>query len=227
MFPDSAIPGKFSFGKDKVRYMIIYGVYSAFKENLKSMINSFPWYSVSFDESLSKNQQNCQMDVNLRYWNDEKNIVETSYLDSKVLLRPSAENLKCELVASITGLDMAKFLQLSMDGPNTNWNVLNLVSNHLVESGYKNLIGIGSCSLHTVHGAFQTGATKTGWELNKVLKAMYKIFNESPARRDVYLKEGSSSKFPIKFCEIGWIEYKEVAERALEVWESVVATIRY
>ena len=56
---------------------------------------------------------------------------------------------------------------------------------------------------------------------------MYKIFNESPAQRDVYLKEGSSSKFPIKFCETRWIEDKEVAERALEVWESVVATIRY
>ena len=56
---------------------------------------------------------------------------------------------------------------------------------------------------------------------------MYKIFNESPARLDVYLKEGSSSKFPIKFCETRWIEDKEVAERALEVWESVVATVRY
>ena len=57
-------------------------------------------------------------------------------------------------------MDMAKFLQLSIDGPNTIWNVSNLVSNHLVENGYKNLIEIGSCSLHTVHGAFQTGATK-------------------------------------------------------------------
>ena len=150
-----------------------------------------------------------------------------SYLDSKFLLRPNAKNLKCELVASITGLDMAKFLQLLMDGPNTNWNVLNLVSNHLVENGYKNLIEIGSCSLHTVHGAFQTGATKTGWELNKVLKAVHKIFNESPALRDVYLKEGSLSKFPIKFCKTRWIEDKEVPELTLEVWESVVATVRY
>ena len=39
---------------------------------------------------------------------------------------------------------MAKFLQLSMDGPNTNWNVLNLVNIYLVDSGYKNLIEIGS-----------------------------------------------------------------------------------
>ena len=95
------------------------------------------------------------------------------------------ENLKCELVASILVLDLAKFLQLSMGGPNTNWNLLNLVNSHLVENGHKNLIEIGSCSLHIVHGAFQTGATKTGWELNKVLKAMYNEcineFNESPA----------------------------------------------
>ena len=86
---------------------------------------------------------------------------------------------------------MAKFVELLMDGLNTNWNVLNLVSNRLVENGYKNLIEIGSCSLHTVHAAFQTGATETGWELNKAFKVMHKIFNESPAWRDFYLKEGS------------------------------------
>ena len=113
MFSDSAIPDKFSLGKDKARYMIIYGIYSVFKRKLKSMINNSPWYSVSFDESLNKNQQKCLMDVNLRYWNDAKDIAETSYLDSKFLLRPNAENLKSELAASITGLDMAKFLQLS------------------------------------------------------------------------------------------------------------------
>ena len=71
------------------------------------MINNSPWYSVSFGKSLIKNQQTFQMDVNLRYWNGENNIAETSYLDSKFLLRPNAEYLKCELVASITGSDMA------------------------------------------------------------------------------------------------------------------------
>ena len=89
------------------------------------------------------------------------------------------------------------------------------------------MIETGSCSLHTVHGAIQTGATKTGWVLNKVFKTMHNIFNESPARHDVYLKEQSSSKFQIKFCETRWIEDKEVAERALKVWKSVVATVRY
>ena len=40
MFPDSAIPERFSRGKDKVRYMIIYGIYPAFKQKLKNMINT-------------------------------------------------------------------------------------------------------------------------------------------------------------------------------------------
>ena len=31
----------------------------------------------------------------------------------------------------------------------------------------------------------------------------------------------------MKFCEPRRIEDKEVAERALEIWESVVATVRY
>ena len=43
-----------------------------------------------------------------------------------------------------------------------------------------------------VHGAFQTGAAKVNWQISKVLKAIFKIFDESPARRDVYLREGTS-----------------------------------
>ena len=74
MFLDSAIPDKFSLGKDKARYMIIYGVYPAFKQKLKSMINNSPWYSVSFHESLNKNQQKCQMDVNLSSWNAKRKL---------------------------------------------------------------------------------------------------------------------------------------------------------
>ena len=33
IFPDSAIPDKFSLGKDKVRYMIIYGIYPALSKS--------------------------------------------------------------------------------------------------------------------------------------------------------------------------------------------------
>ena len=37
--------------------MIIYGIYPAFKQKLKSMISNSPWYFVSFDKSLKKKNQ--------------------------------------------------------------------------------------------------------------------------------------------------------------------------
>ena len=57
--------------------------------------------------------------------------------------------------------------------------------------------------------------------------AIQKIFNESHAQRDVYLNKGSSNKFSIRFCKTRLVEDKEVGVQALEVWESVVATVRY
>ena len=103
-----------------------------------------------------------------------------------------------------------------MDGPSTNWNVLEMIDDHLFENRHQKTINIASCSLHIIHGAFQTGVTKTGWDLNKVHRALFKILDESPARRDVYLKEGTSGKFALKFCEMHCIE-NDVAERALEI----------
>ena len=52
MFPDSEVVQKFSMGKAKSRYMIIYGLASYFKKELLKKLNSSLFYSVSFDESL-------------------------------------------------------------------------------------------------------------------------------------------------------------------------------
>ena len=46
------------------------------------------------------------------------------------------------------------------------------------------------------------------------MRAQCKIFDESAAHQNVYLREGTSVRFPIKFCETRWIEDGEVAERA-------------
>ena len=124
-------------------------------------------------------------------------------------------------------LEKGKFLHLSMDGPKTNWNVLQLVDDALESGGFTRTLNIGSCTLHILHGAFGTGILYTEWKLGKLMKAMFKILDESPARRDVYLREGSSGKFPIKFCDTRWIEDEPVANRALEVWPSIVATVKH
>ena len=160
IFPDSAITEKFSMGIDKARYLIIYGIFPAFKQKIKCTINDFPWFSISFDESLNRNLQKCQMDVNLRYWNNQKRVAETSCIDSQFVLRPNAANLKNVLVESLTGLEESKFPQLAMAGPRTNWNLMKKFDKQLIEKGHKKTINIGPCSLH-IHSAFQIGATKT------------------------------------------------------------------
>ena len=79
MFPDSAIREKLYMGKDKARYLIIYCIFPAFREKLKSVINDSPWLSISFDESPNRNQQKCHMGVNLRYWNNLKSVTRGIY----------------------------------------------------------------------------------------------------------------------------------------------------
>ena len=44
------------------------------------------------------------------------------------------------------------------------------------------IIDIGSCSLHVLHGVFKSGVEATDTFLNKILKAMWKIFDNTPAK---------------------------------------------
>ena len=62
-------------------------------------------------------------------------------------------------------LDRAKFLQLAMDGPSVNWVVLDLLNEQQLASGFQSTVSIGSCSLHILHGVFQTGMTATEWKI--------------------------------------------------------------
>ena len=56
---------------------------------------------------------------------------------------------------------------------------------------------------------------------------MWKLFNDSPARRDVYVQLSSSEVFPLMFCQTRWVEDEPVAIRAMEVWDNVVKVIKY
>ena len=62
------------------------------------------------------------------------------------------------------------------------------------------LIGIGSCSLHIVHGSFKTAAEKTDWNLKALLKGLFQICRDTPAKREDYEKVTGSNKYPLFFC---------------------------
>ena len=167
------------------------------------------------------------MDIGLRCFNDDTGLVETMYFDSAFLKCPNSENLHEKLLQSLSDLKLEKLLQISMDGPNVNWDVLKRHSQYREEKELAQLVIIGSCDLHVVNGAFRTGMMETDWDVHKVVHAVWKLSDESPARRDVYIKETGSEVFPLHFCKTRWVENEIVASRAIQIWPDISKVIRH
>ena len=76
-------------------------------------------------------EEQRDVDVVLRYLNNESCMVETSYFDSAFIKPPNSQNLQVKLLQSLTALDLGKLIQILMDGPNVNWDVLSLHSSYI------------------------------------------------------------------------------------------------
>ena len=146
-----------------------------------------------------------QMDAAVRFWNHKTGLAETKYFDSQFLRRPTAHNLFDSLYESMSELEKNKLLQLAMDSPNVNWNVLDLLDDKLVSDNFSKTLNIGSCAQHTVHGSLKSGFQKSTWNMDKLLKSIFWILHDSPARRDVYLQEGDTDKFPLRLVSLKYI----------------------
>ena len=68
---------------------------------------------------------------------------------------------------------------------------------------------------------------ETDWEVSKVLHAMWRIFDESPARRDIYISETGCDIFPLHFYKTRWVGDKPVAARGILIWENMVQVVKY
>ena len=154
-------------------------------------------------------------------------MVETSYFNSAFLKRPNSQNHYVKLLESLTALDLGKLIQISMDGPNVNWDVLSLHSSYREKNQFSRLINIGSCGLHVLHSALQTGIMKKDWEVSKVLHAMWKMFDKSPTRRDNYIRETGCDIVPLHLCKTLWVEDEHVAARGIQIWENIVQVVNY
>ena len=70
-------------------------------------------------------------------------------------------------------MNKSKIIQLGMDGPNVNQLVLTKMQAQREEEELSLLEDIGSCGLHVISSAFQTGMQCTGWDIDKILCAMF------------------------------------------------------
>ena len=82
-----------------------------------------------------------------------------------------------------------------MEGPNVNWNVLDLLDDKLVSDNFSKTLNIGSCVQHAVHGSPKNGFQELTWNMDKLLKSIFWILHDSAARHDVYLQERDTYKF--------------------------------
>ena len=51
------------------------------------------------------------------------------------------------------------------------------------------------------------------------------IFDESPAKREDYIKITGTDVFPLPFCSHRWLKDKKVAERALHIWPHITTYV--
>ena len=98
-----------------------------------------------------------------------------------------------------------------------NLSFLNMVLEQRRDDNMKQLFEVGTCGLHIVHNAFKHGAKASGWCFGKILKAMYKIFDQASSRKGDYEKL-TRGTYSLQFCSHRWAENKVVADRAIDVY---------
>ena len=112
------------------------------------------------------------MDINIRFWSKAKKKACVRYFDSKYLGHATANDLLASFNEIMNTIDSGnKTIQISMDGPSTNWKLFELIQKDREEKEQKKLLDIGSFSLHIIHGGFKSGADKNGWNIKSVFKA--------------------------------------------------------
>lgn len=205
-------------GPTKLSYTIVHGLSPYFLSELVDNILLSPFFVVCFDEALNKVVQKCQMDIVIRYWDSKSMKVETRYLTSSFLQHATASDLLYHFENALKSFPLDKVIQVSMDGPNVNWSFFRTLNQKIiVDETTPDILDLGSCSLHVLHGAFQNGHKKTVWNINQFLRQIYYYFNDRPARKADFSNNTGENKLPKKFATTRWLENASVAERAIEI----------
>ena len=198
MFPDSKI-SKF-FESTKYKYVINFGIAPYFRDILYNHLQKSGCFVISFDESLNDYTQNCQRDILIRYFDHVENRVKVRYLDSTFFGHAALQDLFIQFTQALLKLDTNKMLQVSTDGPFANLKFFEKLQKDHLENEQHELINIGGCGLHTIHGAFKTGAESTSWNIRKRLHGSYQILHDSPAPRDDFETITASNIYSFNFC---------------------------
>lgn len=131
MFPDSVIARRFSCSERKLAYMCHFGLAPHFQNLMYEEFAKLTHFTLLFDETFNKTNQQKQLDLHIRYWHDQENKVETRYLTSVFMGHATATDIFATFQRSVQKLHLKKFLQISMDGPAVNWKIYEILQKEL------------------------------------------------------------------------------------------------
>ncbi|KAK0151781.1 hypothetical protein N1851_006845 [Merluccius polli] len=180
-------------------------------------------YVMLFDESLNHYIQSKQMDMHVRLW--EGADVKTKYIGSEFMGHSTALDIVGKMSNLLSEIGVTNLIQISMDGPNVNWKVFDILQKSVQKDVGKLLVNIGSCGLHTLHNAFRDGCKSTGWEVEHALSSIYWLFHDCPARHEDFVTATGYSTNMLRFCKHRWIENVNVSERGMLLWPHVKAYV--
>ncbi len=180
MFPDSKIAASFACGERKCSYLCTFGLAPYFKKLTLADVSKQSVYVMLFDESLNRYLQSKQLDMHVRLWNGSE--VKTKYIGSEFMGHSSAQDIAEKMNNLLSEIGIKNLVQISMDGPNVNWKVFEILQNQMQNDAGKSLISIGSCGLHILHNAFRNGCKSTGWEVVSKTKELIVDFRKRQQR---------------------------------------------
>lgn len=93
MFPDSAVAKSLQLGSTKVAYAVTFGLAPYFLKNLQSKLSKCGFYVACFDEAFNRIAHKGQMDLVIRFWDEETNQVCNRYLGSVFLGHATAADI--------------------------------------------------------------------------------------------------------------------------------------
>ena len=117
MFPDSKIAYSFSLSRIKCNFILNFGLAPFFKTILLIEIKKSPYFTTIFDESLNKKPQRRQMDILIRFWDEDNKKVDIRYFDSLFLDGAAATDIQeasCQESKNLTKITSYKSPQMDL-----------------------------------------------------------------------------------------------------------------
>ena len=193
MCPTSPKAEYFKMGCNMAKYVVNHSLF--FRKE---------FMTITFDECLNKIVQQSEMNVFVCFWGINRHKVSSLFCDSKFVGHTAHLNV---VFIGRFGQEIWFYLN---DSSVYQWTkhipqCPRGVSEKECWRGITTIYWHKNIYFHRFYGVFETGATKIGWNLKKLLKGAHKILCDTPAWRGDYFNLTGCSKSPLPFVATRWI----------------------